>query len=197
MFVPKAGKTKAVKLYVREKQENDLKYRRMKKLSLLLAATAIATGCCNQETHTGVDNPTDPNGLPHISDFPTGEPNDGYAEYFSGRSWLAPLTTDPRLNVLISNVTFELGCRNNWHRHTGGQILIAVGGAGYYQERGKDAVRMEPGDLIEIAPDVEHWHGAAPDSWFSHLAIACNPQNNVNTWLEAVTDEDYERAVGK
>lgn len=105
------------------------------------------------------------------------------------------MTTSKELNVPMSNVTFEPGCRNNWHSHTGGQLLIAVGGAGYYQERGKAARRLLPGDVVEIAPNVEHWHGAAPDSWFSHLAIACNPQTNQNTWLEVVNDEEYAEAV--
>jgi len=133
--------------------------------------------------------------IPKISAFPTGEKNTGYAQYFSGTSWLAPLTSVGELNVPLSNVTFEPSCRNNWHSHTGGQILIAVGGTGYYQEREKPAIKMLPGDVIEIAPDVEHWHGAAPDSWFSHLAIACNPQTNKNIWLEPVTDENYQKAV--
>ncbi|MCC8188610.1 MAG: cupin domain-containing protein [Bacteroides sp.] len=133
--------------------------------------------------------------IPHISDFPVGNENTGYALYFSGRSWLAPLASNSDLNVPISNVTFEPGCRNNWHSHTSGQILIAVGGAGYYQERGKEAIRMESGDIVEIAPHVKHWHGAAPDSWFSHLAIACNPQTNQNTWLEPISDEPYRAAT--
>lgn len=131
----------------------------------------------------------------NISAFPTGDENSGYAQYFSGKSWLAPLTTMKALNVPMSNVTFEPGCRNNWHSHTGGQILIAVGGVGYYQEKGKPARRLEPGDVVEIAPDVVHWHGAAPDSWFSHLAIECNPQMNKNTWLEPVSDAEYAEAV--
>jgi len=135
--------------------------------------------------------------VPKISAFPTGEENTGYAQYFSGKSWLAPLTSMKELNVPVSNVTFEPGCRNNWHSHTGGQMLIAVGGKGYYQERGKPAVKMLPGDVIEIAPNVEHWHGAAPDSWFSHLAIACNPQINENIWLEPVSDEQYAEATAK
>lgn len=127
------------------------------------------------------------------SNFPVGEENTGFAQYFSGKSWLAPLTFNKNLNVSIHNVTFEPGCRNNWHSHSGGQILIAVGGVGYYQERGKAAIRMGPGDVIEIAPNVEHWHGAAPDSWFSHLGITCNPQTNKNTWLEPVSDEEYDK----
>lgn len=96
----------------------------------------------------------------------------------------------------IHNVTFEPGCCNNWHSHTGGQILTAVGGVGYYQEWGKSAIIMKKGDIVEIDPNVEHWHGAAPDSWFSHLSILCNPQTNKNNWLEPVSDKEYAAAVG-
>lgn len=133
--------------------------------------------------------------VPEISVFPTGSENTGFGKFFSGKSWLAPLTGNRELNVPMSNVTFEPGCRNNWYSHTGGQILIAVGGTGYYQERGQAARRLLPGDVVEIAPGVEHWHGAAPDSWFSHIAVECNPQINKNTWLEPVSDEEYARAV--
>ena len=131
----------------------------------------------------------------NISAFPVGKANTGFEQYFTGRSWLAPLTGNKDLNVPMSNVTFEPGCRNNWHSHTGGQLLIAVGGVGYYQERGKAARRLLPDDVVEIAPDIEHWHGAAPDSWFSHLAIGCNPQTNQNTWLERVDDQQYAEAT--
>ncbi len=99
------------------------------------------------------------------------------------------------LNAPVSNVTFEPGCRNNWHSHTGGQLLIVVGGVGYYQEKGKEAVRIVSGDIVEIAPNVIHWHGAAPDSWFSHLAVATNPQTNENTWLKPVSDTEYAEAT--
>ena len=129
------------------------------------------------------------------SPFALGKPNDAYSKYFSGKSWLAVLASDKKLGVPVANVTFEPSCRNNWHSHTGGQILIAVGGVGYYQERGKPARRLCPGDVVEIAPNVEHWHGAAPDSFFSHLAIECNPQSNKNTWLEPVSDADYKKAT--
>lgn len=132
---------------------------------------------------------------PQISPFPAGQENTAYAKYFTGKSYLAPLTGDKRLNTPVFNVTFEPGCRNNWHKHTGGQMLIAVGGVGYYQERGQKARRLVPGDVVEIPPDVEHWHGAAPDRWFSHLAVECNPQTNKNTWLEAVSDADYQAAT--
>ena len=126
--------------------------------------------------------------------FPIGEPNTAYAKYFIGNSYLAPVS---REQVAISNVTFEPRCRNNWHSHTGGQILIAVGGKGFYQEKGKPARPLKEGDIVEIPPNVVHWHGAAPDSWFSHLAIECNPKDNKNTWLEPVSDAEYAKAVGK
>ena len=130
-----------------------------------------------------------------LSPFPRGDENTAYAKYFIGKSYLAPLTKDKRLHVPVSNVTFEPSCRNNWHRHTGGQLLIAVGGVGFYQERGKEARKLLPGDVVEIPPDVDHWHGAAPDQWFSHLAIECNPETNKNAWLEPVSDADYARAA--
>ena len=128
-----------------------------------------------------------------VSAFPVGDKlPEMYSQYFIGQAYLAPLTKEKDLNVPISNVTFEPGCRNNWHSHTGGQILVVVGGNGWYQERGKAAQRLKAGDVVEIAPDVEHWHGATADSWFSHLAIECNPQINKNTWLDPVTDEQYD-----
>ena len=159
----------------------------LKRIIIAITVVLIGTGNINaQEMKTEV---------PKISDFPVGEENTGYAQYFTGKSWLAPLTTSKELNVPMSNVTFEPGCRNNWHSHTGGQLLIAVGGIGYYQERGKAARRLLPGDVVEIASNVEHWHGAAPDSWFSHLAIGCNPQTNKNIWLERVDDRQYAEAT--
>ncbi|KIC62901.1 4-carboxymuconolactone decarboxylase [Chryseobacterium taiwanense] len=132
--------------------------------------------------------------VPKISDFPTGEENTGFAQYFTGKSWLAPLTKNSDLNVPLSNVTFEPGCRNNWHSHTGGQLLIVVGGEGLYQERGKPARHLKTGDIVEIAPNIEHWHGATAGSWFSHLATTGNPKTNENKWLEPVTDEVYQEA---
>lgn len=124
--------------------------------------------------------------------FPVGQPNDAYAQYFSGRSWLAPLTGE---QMPASNVTFEPGCRNNWHIHHaaqgGGQMLICVGGRGYYQEWGQPAVEMTPGSVVNIPAGVKHWHGAAPDSWFAHLALAVPGTDCSNEWLEPVTDEQY------
>ena len=126
--------------------------------------------------------------------FPIGAPNDGFAQYFSGQSYLAPVSKE---QVGIFNVTFEPGCRNNWHIHHadkgGGQILICVAGRGYYQEWGKDAIEMKPGDCINIPEGVKHWHGAAPDSWFSHLAVEVPGENGSNEWLEPVSDEDYSK----
>ena len=127
----------------------------------------------------------------NLSAFPVGEANTAYAQYFSGRSFIAVLAKDKAMNCPINNVTFEPGCRNNWHSHTGGQILIAVGGKGYYQEKGKPARLLMPGDIVEITPDVVHWHGAAPDSWFSHLAVEVPGENCRSQWCEPVTDEVY------
>lgn len=124
--------------------------------------------------------------------FPIGNTNDGFAQYFIGQSYLAPLSTE---QVGIVNVTFEPGCRNNWHIHHaasgGGQILICVGGRGYYQEWGKEAQEMNPGDVVNIPAGVKHWHGAAPDSWFSHLAVEVPGVDASNEWLEAVDDASY------
>ena len=124
--------------------------------------------------------------------FPIGAPNDGFAQYFSGRSFLAPISTS---QVGIFNVTFEPGCRNNWHIHHaksgGGQILVCVAGRGFYQEEGRDAVEMKPGDCINIPVDVKHWHGAAPDEWFSHLAIEVPGVDCSNEWCEAVSEKEY------
>lgn len=131
--------------------------------------------------------------IPHISNFPIGNPlPEVYAKYFIGQAYLAPLTQNKDLNCPVMNVTFEPGCRNNWHSHTGGQLLIAVGGKGYYQAKGEPAKLLLPGDVVEIAPNLIHWHGAAPDSWFSHLAIESNPQNNKVTWMEPVADKEYK-----
>lgn len=127
--------------------------------------------------------------------FPIGQTNDAYAQYFSGQSYLAPISVQ---QVGVFNVTFEPGCRNNWHIHHadkgGGQILICVAGRGYYQEWGKAPVEMEPGDCINIPAGVKHWHGAAPDSWFSHLAIEVPGENSFNEWLEPADDIEYEKA---
>ena len=124
--------------------------------------------------------------------FPRGDENTAYAQYFVGRSWLCPLS---REQVGISNVTFEPGCRNNWHIHHaakgGGQILLVTGGRGWYQEWGKPARELRAGDVVNIPPEVKHWHGAAGDSWFAHLAVEVPGENGSNEWLEPVDDAQY------
>lgn len=126
--------------------------------------------------------------------FPIGSPNTAFAQYFKGQSYLAPISTE---QITFFNVTFEPKCRNNWHIHHatqgGGQMLVAVGGRGYYQEWGKDPVEMKPGTVIHIPSNVKHWHGAAPDSWFSHLAFEINGENASTEWLEEVSDDAYSK----
>ncbi len=126
--------------------------------------------------------------------FPIGAPNDGYAQYFTGQSYLAPISTE---QVSIFNVTFEPGCRNSWHIHEadkgGGQILICLAGRGWYQEWGKAARELHPGDTVNIAPGIKHWHGAAADSWFSHLAVEVPGENCHSRWCEPVSDEEYRK----
>ena len=116
---------------------------------------------------------------------------------FTGQVYLFRLSQEKELNVPIANVTFDPACRNSWHRHSGGQLLIATAGTGYYQEKGKPARRLFSGDIVEIAPNVEHWHGAAPDSWFAHLAISCNPKTNVVTWQNQVETAEYLAATNE
>ena len=122
--------------------------------------------------------------------FSIGKPNDGFAEYFSGKSYLHPISTE---QAGIFNVTFEPGCRNHWHIHHagtgGGQILICVGGRGYYQEWGREAQELSPGDVVNVPAGVKHWHGAAPDSWFSHLAVEVPGTDLSNEWMEAVEED--------
>ena len=131
-----------------------------------------------------------------ISIFPLGNKlPEIYSKYFTGQAYLAPLTQNKDLNCPISDVTFEPGCRNNWHSHSGGQILVVISGRGYYQVKGESARLLLPGDVVEIPSNAVHWHGAAPDSWFSHLAIETNPEDSKTTWLEAVDDKQYKEAT--
>lgn len=131
---------------------------------------------------------------PHGGDFGLGKPNDAYAQYFIGESYLNPLT-GPDCPLFMANVTFEPGCRNNWHIHHakkgGGQMLICVDGNGYYQEWGKKAQKLKAGDVVYIPAGVKHWHGAAPDGWFSHIAFELPGEETSNEWLEPVNDEEY------
>ncbi len=127
--------------------------------------------------------------------FPIGEKNP-YGDYFTGQSYLAPVSTE---QVPVFNVTFEPGCRNHYHIHHaksgGGQMLICVGGRGYYREEGKAPVEMTEGSVVNIPAGVKHWHGAAPDSWFSHLAIEVPGEGTSTEWCEPVTDEEYSELV--
>ncbi|MDE6536780.1 MAG: carboxymuconolactone decarboxylase family protein [Muribaculaceae bacterium] len=124
--------------------------------------------------------------------FPVGEPNTAYEKYFIGNSYLAQISDS---QIPFANVTFEPGCRNNWHIHKakkgGGQMLVGVAGRGWYQEEGKPAVEILPGTVIHIPANVKHWHGAAKDSWFAHLAFGVPGEESENIWLEPVTDEQY------
>lgn len=130
----------------------------------------------------------------HGGFFGQGEPNTAFAKYFIGQSYLKPLT-DPKKTVFLANVTFEPGCRNNWHIHHaasgGGQILLCVDGEGWYQEEGKPAQSLEPGDVVTIPPEVKHWHGAKANSWFSHIAVECPGEDTSNEWLEPVENAWY------
>lgn len=123
--------------------------------------------------------------------FPKGDFNSAYAKYFIGNSYLAPLSQG---KVPVSNVTFEPRCRNNWHiHHKGIQVLICVGGTGWYQEWGKEARMLKPGDVVEIPEGVKHWHGATKDSWFQHVTFTVAEEGASNEWLEPVTDEEYDK----
>lgn len=124
--------------------------------------------------------------------FPRGGENTAYAQYFVGQSYLNMLSLE---QVVIGNATFEPGCHNSWHIHHaksgGGQILLCTGGRGYYQEWGREPQELHPGDVVNIPAEVKHWHGAAPDTWFSHLAVEVPGEETKNEWCEPVSDEEY------
>lgn len=127
----------------------------------------------------------------HFSVFPIGEKNDAFERYFVGQSYLNMLSKE---RLFIGNVTFEPGCRNNWHiHHKGGQILLCTAGRGYYQAWGEPARELHPGDVVNIPPEVKHWHGAAADSWFAHIAIEVPAEGASNEWLEAVEEKEYNK----
>ena len=132
-----------------------------------------------------------------IDAFGIGEPNTAFAQYFVGESFLKPLTNMKAGEIPIFNVTFEPGCRNNWHIHHaskgGGQVLICTAGSGWYQEWGKPAESLETGKVIVIPANVKHWHGAKKDSWFSHITFEPSGEDTSNEWLEAVSDEEYDK----
>ena len=127
-----------------------------------------------------------------VNVFGLDNPNDAFAQYFIGQSYLNPLTDLNETSLFLANVTFEPGCRNNWHIHHGaGQILLCTAGRGYYQEWGKPAQELNVGDTVYIAPEIKHWHGAAPESYFVHIAESIPNKNASNQWLEAVDEEEY------
>ena len=132
-----------------------------------------------------------------VNVFGQGELNVSFAKYFIGNSYLNPLTKKEESSLSLTNVTFEPGCRNNWHIHhatkDGGQILICTAGFGWYQEEGKDAISLEPGTVIVIPANVKHWPGAKKDSWFSHIALEVPGENTSNEWLEEVSDKEYNK----
>lgn len=125
--------------------------------------------------------------------YPLGQQNN--SEHFTGDVWLSKLIQDDSLQLPAYNVTFAPGCINAWHAHSAGQVLMATAGVGYYQEQGKPARRLYPGDVVEIQPNVVHWHGAAPDSWFAHIALMPSPETNKTQWLQLIGEETYREAV--
>ena len=166
------------------------------RLSILAAfVTILSFGCCQAQS-TNVLNMKNETIFPQI--FPQGDrlPEE-FSRYFTGQAYLASISNNEALGTHISNVTFEPGCRNNWHIHHaesgGGQILVCIAGRGYYQEEGKEAVEMKPGDCINIPAEVKHWHGAAPTEWFSHLAVEVPGEETSNEWCEPVTDDVYSK----
>ena len=156
----------------------------MKKVLIIFAGLLVLAGCRNQTITNDDMTITDKKQLT----FPIGQPNDAYAQFFVGQSYLAPLAGG------YANVTFEPGCRNNWHiHHKAVQVLICVAGRGWYQEWGKPAVPMVPGTVIAVPEGVKHWHGAAADSWFQHLTYHTEVrEGSTNEWLEPVSDEVYD-----
>lgn len=160
----------------------------MKKLLLTLCFLALPLAAAAADTANQGSGDMEKSGP-----FGIGQPNDAYAKYFIGNSYLNRLTKD---GVGIANVTFEPGCRNNWHVHKadkgGGQILLCTSGRGWYQEWGKPARELKAGDVVEIPANVKHWHGAAKDSWFAHLAVDVPGENKSNEWLEPVGPDEYK-----
>lgn len=176
-----------------------------KEISALLTQAAFYAGWPNawagfrlaKEVWAGDEATTEKERFQQEMIFPIGEPNTAFAKYFIGNSYLARISTE---QVPFSNVTFEPRCRNNWHIHHaskgGGQLLVGVAGRGWYQEEGKPAQEILPGTVIHIPANVKHWHGAAADSWFAHLAFEVPGEKASTEWLEPVTDEEYDK-LGK
>ena len=162
----------------------------MKKITVtLIAAIAIVLSSCKNNQNSSKNMEVPVNTETDIL-FPKGNVINN--DYFSGTAWLQMLVTDTdNFDLSIGNVTFEPGVRNNWHSHPGGQILLCTKGTGYYQEKGKSIQLLHVGDVVEIHSDVVHWHGASPDSEFTHLAISPQAHKGAVVWMEPVTDEEY------
>ena len=193
-LIGKGMVTDALKFHLQSARKNGVTKQEMAELLTHIAfyagwPNAWAAFPMAKEVYADDTTPESHGGL-----FGLGQPNDAFAKYFIGQSYLNPVTK-PDDPLAIFNVTFEPGCRNNWHIHHatsgGGQILICVDGEGWYQEEGKPAQALKPGDVVEIPAEVKHWHGAAKDSWFSHLAFEVPGENASNEWLEPVEDDVY------
>lgn len=161
----------------------------------IIASLALCAGLSQAQTMNSLTEKQQSPAAPCSAEqlpFPLGEPNSAYAQYFIGRSYLATLATgEGKLPVV--NVTFEPRCRNDWHVHRGGgQILVCVGGEGWYQAWGEPARKLRPGDVVDIPAGVKHWHGAARDSWFQHIAIGVPAAQGGTDWLEPVSDTAYD-----
>lgn len=158
-------------------------------MKIIIPILALCSLLSIAEEPSTQQNMKTPNQIPHTV-FPLG--NELKNENFSGRAWLHMLSErDKTFNCPVGNVTFEPGCRNRWHKHPGGQILLCTSGTGYYQEKGKAIRLLKEGDTVHIAPMVEHWHGASPSSWFSHLSIETNTTAGSVEWLNSVSDTEY------
>jgi quercetin dioxygenase-like cupin family protein len=165
------------------------KYQRFFGEMLFMAFALLFNGCATTGKESTMQNQemTAENGAM----FGKGKENTAYAKYFIGKSYLNPMNDK---EVFISNVTFEPGCRNNWHiHHKAGQILLVTAGRGWYQEWGKPAQELKPGDVVYIPPEVKHWHGAAKDSWFVHIAESVPVEGAATEWCEPVTNEEYTK----
>lgn len=162
----------------------------LKQIAFAFVVLLSFTACCDKQKNNDKMETSSRKEINSI--FPKGELINN--DYFSGKAWLQMLVTDKEnFDVTIGNVIFEPGVRNNWHSHPGGQILLCTNGTGYYQEKGKPIQLLNVGDIVEILPDVIHWHGASPDSEFTHIAITTQSHKGAVVWLDAVTDEEYNQ----
>ena len=160
-------------------------------LSVIKGAEPQLNAHINMAKNTGLSGDKLNYAVNYAQFITEGAENTAYAKYFTGKSYLAPLTDK---GIHASNVVFEPGCRNNWHiHHKGGQILLVTGGNGWYQEWGKPARKLKEGDVVNIPAGVKHWHGAARDSFFAHIAIAVPAEGAKNEWLEPVSDSEYSK----